>query len=1238
MRLSRCFMGTVLIGFAAIITMTANAQTLATGDTRTVIEPTFPAVCSTVYSQMAIVNGGPASETAFDTTRIQSALTTCPSGKAVELAASGGNYAFLIAPINIPNGVGLIVDGGVTVFASRNPADYQITSGETCGSYGANGSGCNNLIKLNSNGTSSGIGIYGYGVIDGRGGSTMLKNGVDSGISWWTNSDQANTAGSSQDNPIIMKSSHANNFVLYKITLRNSPMFHVGWGGTGFTAWGVKISAPFTAHNTDGIDPTGSNITVTNASISDGDDNIAVGASSASSNVTISNVTTYSGHGVSVGSYTSSGLTNMLVTNVNMAGTAADGNATGLRLKSAADRGGLLNTITYQNICIRDIRYPLQLNPFYNTNTGTLLPQFQNIVYQNVHVLTPTGTQYPYQVQLQGYDANHVSTVTMNNVVFDQLLAANVKPAPEYTTIALAGNVYPAFLQTLTGTGVSYTGTATSTATGGASACTNPFPYIVGELYLSTASATNLQNASIAPTDSVTLDAMVEPAMSQTTFNGTVGNWTGTAAPTQSVSFYEGSTLVGTAALGANGTLAPLTLTNVTTGTHTYTAQYPGDAKYSALTFGSVTVTVAAATVATTTTLTAPATSTYGSNVTLSVTVTGAGGTPTGSVAFYDGTTSLGSTAMVSGAASLIVSLTGGTHSLTAVYSGDATFVKSTSTASTLTVTSAGSTTTVTANPTTVSVNGTTALTVTVTGVTGAPLPTGTVNFADGSTSLGSATLNSATGAATFTATMPTGGARTVTASYMGDGNYAASSGATAVQVTVATTTTLTAPATAIYGASFTLSATVSATGSVPTGSLSFYDGTTLLGTAQTLVNGTASLSGVTLLGGAHNLTAVYAGTATYVTSTSSISVVTVSTASTTTLLAITPTTLIVNGSATFTTTITSTVSPSTPPTGTVTFTDGSTSLGVASVASSTGTATITVPLTTLGSNAIKTCYSGDTNYAASCVTVNVTVNAIATTTTLSLSSLTVYPGGVVALTATMTPAVATQTVTFLNGTATLGTAQTNASGVATFAVTAGAMNTIYTLSANVMAAGNYGASSSAVQALTVVAPITMSALPNPISIAPGSSGTVNLTLTPAGGFTGAVTLTCTPAASYVTCTTPSSSVSVIGLAPGTTSETINVAATTSMLTNGTHGDTLLALLAPFGLLGLVLGTRKRLQQVMWMLLLAMGILVGITGCGAGSSASSSTGGTAPSGSQTVTLVATAAGISQTTTITVNIR
>src|SRR5471032_3064596 len=119
MRMTWCVR--VAVGLALGVGITSGAQTLATGDSRTVTEPVFPANCAVLAAQQAIVSGGPASETAFDTSRIQAALTACPAGQAVELTAAGTNNAFLIQPLTIPSGVGLIVDGGVTVFASRNP-------------------------------------------------------------------------------------------------------------------------------------------------------------------------------------------------------------------------------------------------------------------------------------------------------------------------------------------------------------------------------------------------------------------------------------------------------------------------------------------------------------------------------------------------------------------------------------------------------------------------------------------------------------------------------------------------------------------------------------------------------------------------------------------------------------------------------------------------------------------------------------------------------------------------------------------------------------------------------------------------------------------------------------------------------------------------------------------------------------------------------------------------------------
>src|SRR5215472_10609477 len=116
--------------FLAASTLLSFAQ-----DSRTVTEPVFPVSCTVLTAQLPTVNGdlAPGSENSFDTTRIQNAINACPQGQAVELAAdNSGNNAFLIQPISLVTGVTLLVDPGVTVFASRNPRDYDVQA-NSCG-------------------------------------------------------------------------------------------------------------------------------------------------------------------------------------------------------------------------------------------------------------------------------------------------------------------------------------------------------------------------------------------------------------------------------------------------------------------------------------------------------------------------------------------------------------------------------------------------------------------------------------------------------------------------------------------------------------------------------------------------------------------------------------------------------------------------------------------------------------------------------------------------------------------------------------------------------------------------------------------------------------------------------------------------------------------------------------------------------------------------------------------------
>jgi hypothetical protein len=138
--------------------------------------------------------------------------------------------------------------------------------------------------------------------------------------------------------------------------------------------------------------------------------------------------------------------------------------------------------------------------------------------------------------------------------------------------------------------------------------------------------------------------------------------------------------------------------------------------------------------------------------------------------------------------------------------------------------------------------------------------PTGTVSYYDGTTLL--ATVSVASGKALLTTTFKTIGAHTLTATYSGDSANLGSS--TSAVVAVLSATTISGPAggagwKAQGGKASTLSATVS--GDSPTGTLSFYDGSTLLGTA-TLVSGTGTITATITTLGTHTITVVYSGDA----------------------------------------------------------------------------------------------------------------------------------------------------------------------------------------------------------------------------------------------------------------------------------------------------------------------------------------------------------------------------------------
>ena len=352
-----------------------------------------------------------------------------------------------------------------------------------------------------------------------------------------------------------------------------------------------------------------------------------------------------------------------------------------------------------------------------------------------------------------------------------------------------------------------------------------------------------------------------------------------------------------------------------------------------------------------------------GKAVKFTATVSATSGTPTGSVTFKDGATVLGTAALAGGVANFSTSkLTSGNHSITASFLGSTYFVASASGALTEIV-EPGTTTVVTssANP---SVYGQT-VTLTATISHGTTIPTGTVTFKAGATVLATVTVSS-TGTATLTSSSFTVGTHAITAVYSGDSNYVGSTSPAFSQIVnkAATATSFASSVNpAVFGQSVTFTATVTAVApgsGTPTGSVHFYDGSTLLG-SHPLASGVAAFSTTKLTTGTHSVTAVYVASADYLTSTSSVLSVVVDKASTKTTITASPNPSTSGATVTFTATLAAVAPGAGTPTGTVTFMDGATVLGTGTLASKK--ATLAIASLAEGTHSITAVYSGDSNF-----------------------------------------------------------------------------------------------------------------------------------------------------------------------------------------------------------------------------------------------------------------------------------
>jgi polygalacturonase len=429
-------------------------------------EPSFPTdVCQTLTADKSFPD-----EDHLDTARVQAALTSC-AGRAVKLVADGANNAFITSNLAV-NSVILWVDEGVTLYASRNPDLYQKTG--NCGALGINdSSACTDFITMS--GTSPGI--VGDGTIDGQGGEPLV--GRD--YSWWQASYALRAIDGSIGNPtLINTTTGTTGLLLYRITLHNSPKFHVKitsspsysttecrQNGDGFIVWGITLLTPSTwtnsrgevltpsfSRNTDGVDPGATSIAqcgvIACNTISTGDDHIAIKGGHWVSNLVIAHNHFGTGHGMSIGSetygsYTSpDGVQHRGVENVEVYDLTIDADSrpvgedaqaadfNGIRVKSDTSRGGEVKNISYHEVCMRDMTNAILVSTAYNPLfTGNYIPQFGSLSFKNIHHVTCMALN-PAVVTLNGFNAAHrAGPISLDNVILD-----NMGPAEAWSQFA----------------------------------------------------------------------------------------------------------------------------------------------------------------------------------------------------------------------------------------------------------------------------------------------------------------------------------------------------------------------------------------------------------------------------------------------------------------------------------------------------------------------------------------------------------------------------------------------------------------------------------------------------------------------------------------------------------------------------------------------------------------------------------------------------------------------------------
>jgi polygalacturonase len=300
----------------------------------------------------------------LNTEAFRKMISACRNAGGGEVIVTSG--IFVTGPFELASGMALVLQKGATIRGSEDFGDYQKGAGETVRREAKTP-----LFALIGGANLTDVEIRGEGTIDGA------------GEGWWRRFRAERAAGVPAQGqprlpgqpvetprPKLVWLERCTRVHIQGVTLKNSPQFHlVPQRCEDVLIEDISIIAPADSPNTDGIDPTGSrNVLIRRCFIDVGDDNVSFKSNPKdrpTENVLVSDCTFKHGHGASVGSNIGGGIRNITVERCSFENTD-----NGIRIKSARDRGGIVESVTYRDITMKNVGVAITINLFYFDRAG----------------------------------------------------------------------------------------------------------------------------------------------------------------------------------------------------------------------------------------------------------------------------------------------------------------------------------------------------------------------------------------------------------------------------------------------------------------------------------------------------------------------------------------------------------------------------------------------------------------------------------------------------------------------------------------------------------------------------------------------------------------------------------------------------------------------------------------------------------------------------------------------------